>query len=358
MRLGIQLGYSGQGFADAVDEVVEFEAAGAEVVVVPEAYSFDAVSQLGYLAARTRRMTLASGVMQLYSRTPTLTAMTAAGIDYVSGGRFSLGLGASGPQVVEGFHGVAYDAPLARTREVVEICRRVWRRETLVFEGEKYQIPLPAERGTGLGKPLKLINRPVRDRIPILLAAMGPRNVALAAEIAEGWQALFLAPRAAERVFAEPLAAGLARRDPALGPLDVMVPLPFAIAPPTPELLARHRAQLALYIGGMGARGRNFSNDLVRRYGYPLEAERIQELFLTGRKSEAAVVVPDELVHDTCLVGTSDEIRQRLTEFAAAGVTTLLMSPLAATRAERVKDIAELRHHLDSTLRATTGRIP
>src|SRR3954451_25487461 len=169
MRLGIQLGYSGEGFATAVEEVAEFEAAGADLVVVPEAYSFDAVSQLGYLAARTSRMQLASGVMQLYTRTPTLTAMTAAGIDYVSGGRFSLGLGASGPQVIEGFHGVAYDAPLARPREVVSICRRVWRREVLVHEGVHYRMPLPG----GLGKPLKLINRPVRDRIPILLAAMG-----------------------------------------------------------------------------------------------------------------------------------------------------------------------------------------
>ena len=230
MRLGIQLGYSGEGFAHAVDELVEYERAGAELVVVPEAYSFDAVSQLGFLAARTRRLELASGVLQLYPRTPTMTAMTAAGLDYVSGGRFSLGLGASGPQVVEGFHGVEYDAPLARTREVVEICRRVWRRETLEFQGRHYRIPLPPGEGTGLAKPLKLINRPVRPRIPIMLAAMGPRNVALAAEIAEGWQALFLDPRAMDRVFGEPLAEGLARRDPELGPLDVMVPLPFAVA--------------------------------------------------------------------------------------------------------------------------------
>src|SRR6185312_17478403 len=169
MRLGIQLGYSGEGFAAAVDEVVEFEAAGADLVVVPEAYSFDAVSQLGYLAARTSRMELASGVMQLYTRTPTLTAMTAAGLDYVSGGRFSLGLGASGPQVIEGFHGVPYDAPLARTREIVEICRMVWRREPVVYQGKHYQIPLAEGQGTGLGKPLKLINHPVRARIPVVI---------------------------------------------------------------------------------------------------------------------------------------------------------------------------------------------
>ncbi|MEU7907118.1 LLM class F420-dependent oxidoreductase [Actinoplanes sp. NPDC049118] len=349
MRLGIQLGYSGDGFAHAVEELVEYEAAGAELVVVPEAYSFDAVSQLGYIAARTDRLRIASGVMQLYTRTPTLTAMTAAGLDYVSGGRFSLGLGASGPQVIEGFHGVAYDAPLARTREVVEICRRVWRRETLEFEGEHYRIPLPAGRGTGLGKPLKIINRPVRTRIPILIAAMGPRNVALAAEIAEGWQALFLDPGAAARVWAEPLAEGLSRRKPELGPLDVMVPVPFAIAAPTPALLDRHRAQLALYLGGMGARGRNFSNDLLRRYGYRRQAELIQELYLSGRRAEAAAAVPDDLVRATSLVGRPDEVRRRLAEFAAAGVTTLLVSPLAATRAGRVEDVGRLRELIDGS---------
>src|SRR3954463_9172221 len=168
MRLGIQLRYSGEGFGAAAEEVVEFEAAGADLVVVPEAYSFDAVSQLGYLAARTSRMQPASGVMQLYPRTPTLTAMTAAGLDYVSGGRFSLGLGASGPQVIEGFHGVKYDAPLGRLREIVEICRMVWRREKVVYQGRHYTLPLPPEQGTGLGKPLKIINHPVRDRIPIV----------------------------------------------------------------------------------------------------------------------------------------------------------------------------------------------
>jgi len=346
MRLGIQLGYSGEGFAVAVEEVVEFEAAGADLVVVPEAYSFDAVSQLGYLAARTSRMQLASGVMQLYTRTPTLTAMTAAGLDYVSGGRFSLGLGASGPQVIEGFHGVGYDAPLARTREVVSICRQVWRREVLVHDGEHYRIPLPAGSGTGLGKPLKLINRQVRDRIPILLAAMGPRNVALAAELAEGWQALFLDPAALSRVFGPALAEGRSRRDPALGPLDIMVPLPFAVAEPTSQLLAQHRAQLALYIGGMGAKGRNFSNDLVRRYGYPQEAAAIQEHFLSGRRAEAIAAVPDRLVRSTSLVGDIASVRAQVASLAAAGVTTLLVSPLAASRAERVKDIAELKQVL------------
>ncbi|GAA4952412.1 LLM class F420-dependent oxidoreductase [Actinoplanes utahensis] len=339
MRLGIQLGYSGSGFAGAADEVAEFEEAGADLAVVPEAYSFDAVSALGYLAARTRRMQLASGVMQLYTRTPTLTAMTAAGLDHVSGGRFNLGLGASGPQVIEGFHGVRYDAPVARTREIVEICRRVWRRETLTFDGAHYRIPLPGH----YAKPLKIINHPVRPRVPILLAAMGPRNVALAAEIAEGWQALWLDPRAFTRVFGDALADGLSRRDPGLGPLDVSVPVPFAVGDPSPALLARHRGQLALYLGGMGARGRNFSHDLIRRYGYADEAVRVQDLFLSGQRAEAAAAVPDDLVTATSLMGRPDDLRRRLDALATVGVTTLLAAPLAATRAERVKDVAELR---------------
>ncbi|GIE75208.1 LLM class F420-dependent oxidoreductase [Actinoplanes philippinensis] len=339
MRLGVQLGYSGEGFASAVDEVVEFEKAGVDLVVVPEAYSFDAVSQLGYLAARTRAMDLASGVMQLYTRTPTLTAMTAAGLDHVSGGRFNLGLGASGPQVIEGFHGVRYDAPIARTREIVEICRRVWRRETLTFDGGHYRIPLPGD----YAKPLKLINHPVRPRVPILLAAMGPRNVALAAEIAEGWQALWLDPRSAARVFGESLADGRSRRDPALPPLDVSVPVPFVLGDPGPDLLARHRAQLALYLGGMGARGRNFSNDLVRRYGYAEEATRIQDLYLSGRRAEAIAAVPGDLVTATSLAGRPDDVRRGLDALAEAGVTTVLASPLAPTRAERVAQMAELR---------------
>src|SRR5246127_5686906 len=181
MRIGLGINYAG-GFKEVAAEVADLERAGLDIVFVPEAYSFDAVSALGYLAASTERVELASGIMQLYSRTPTLTAMTAAGIDFVSGGRFSLGIGASGPQVVEGWHGVPYDAPLARTRETIEICRAVWRRERLVYNGTHYQIPLPEGQGTGLGKPLKLINHPVRDRIPIFLAALGPKNVGVAGE--------------------------------------------------------------------------------------------------------------------------------------------------------------------------------
>jgi len=342
MRIGLMLSYA-EGFEQAVSELADCEAAGLDLVVVPEAYSFDAVSQLGYLAARTHRVQLASGVMQLFSRTPTLTAMTAAGLDFVSDGRFCLGLGTSGPQVVEGFHGVPFDAPVGRTREVVEICRRVWRREELTYEGRHYRIPLPAGEGTGLGKPLKLINRPVRDRIPILLGAVGPRNVELAAEVAEGWQPLFFDPDRAKRAWGDALARGLARRPAELGPLDVMASVPTAFTDRPESVWARHRAMLALYIGGMGAREKNFANDLVQRYGFASEAETVQRLFLAGRRKEAIAAVPEDLVRGTCLAGSADEIRDRIAALAAAGVTTLLVSPVAQTRAERVYAIEQLR---------------
>ena len=263
MRIGMSLNYAG-GFAETVAELADYEKAGLDIVFVPEAYSYDAVSQLGYVAAKTERLQLASGILQLYSRTPTLTAMTAAGLDYVSGGRFVLGIGASGPQVIEGWHGVPYDAPVGRTREIIEICRQVWRRERLEYSGRYYTIPLPPDQGTGLGKPLKLINHPVRDRIPIFVAALGPKNVELAAELAEGWQPIWYFPEKAASVWGAALAAGRAKRDPSLGPLDVVpATASLAIGDDVAGLLELGRPMQALYIGGMGAKGRNFYNDLV-----------------------------------------------------------------------------------------------
>ncbi len=341
MRIGIALDYSG-GFHQAVDRVVELEKAGLDVAVVAEAYSFDAVSQLGYLAAKTSTVELASGVIPLYIRTPSLLAMTAAGLDFVSDGRFRLGIGTSGPQVIEGFHGVAFDAPLGRTREVVEICRKVWRRERLRYDGKHYQIPLPPDRGTGLGKPLQLINHPVRERIPITIAALGPKNVELTAEIAEGWQPVFYLPEKADAVWGEALAAGAAKRDPALGPLDVMVHASLAVGDGVEERLAWVKPQLALYIGGMGARGRNFYHNLATRYGFGEVANRIQELYLSGRKQEATDAVPDELVRGMSLVGPRGFIAERLAAFAESGVTTLLVSPVAADPGEAVRHVEEL----------------
>jgi F420-dependent oxidoreductase-like protein len=339
MRIGIALDYSG-GFHQAVDRVVELEKAGIDVAVVAEAYSFDAVSQLGYLAARTHTVELGSGVFPLYIRTPSLLAMTAAGLDFVSDGRFRLGIGTSGPQVIEGFHGVAFDAPLGRTREVVEICRRVWRRERLQYNGKHYQIPLSG--GTGLGKALQLINHPVRERIPITIAALGPKNVELTAEIAEGWQPVFYHPEKAESVWGEALAAGFAKRDPALGPLDVVVHASLAIGDDVEERLAWVKPQLGLYIGGMGAKGRNFYHNLATRYGFGEVANRIQDFYLSGRKREAIDAVPDELVRGISLVGPRGYVAERVAAFAEAGVTTLLVSPLAADPGESVRFVEEL----------------
>src|SRR3954471_136240 len=255
MRIGIQASYSGD-FRETAAELRDLESAGLDVAMVAEVYTFDAVSQLGYLAAVTERVELMSGIFPIYSRTPALIAMTAAGLDFVSGGRFTLGLGASGPQVIEGWHGVPYDAPLQRTREIVEICRQVWRRERLVHEGAKYTVPLPADQGTGLGKPLKLINTPVRERIPVMLAALGPKNVELAAEIAEKWEPIFFVPEKASEVWGESLAAGRGKRDEALGELEIVTGVPVAIGDDVEPLLDFVRPALALYIGGMGARGK------------------------------------------------------------------------------------------------------
>ncbi|MGH3777272.1 MAG: LLM class F420-dependent oxidoreductase [Pseudonocardiaceae bacterium] len=346
MRIGMPVNYSG-GFGETVAELADYEKAGLDIVFVPEAYSFDAVSQLGFIAARTERLEIASGILQIYTRTPTLTAMTAAGLDYVSGGRFTLGIGASGPQVIEGFHGVPYTAPLGRTRELVEICRTVWRRERLEYQGRHYQIPLPADRGTGLGKPLKLINHPVRERIPIVIAAIGPRNVAMAAEIAEGWEPIFYLPERAAEVWGDSLAQGRAKRDQALGDLDIVVAAPLAITDDKDTaagLLDAIRPMLALYIGGMGAKGRNFYNDLARRYGFEVEAETIQDLYLEGKTDDAAAAVPDELLRRTSLVGPAGYLRERLEVLRGSGATTLNVTPLAGSAAERVRLIERIRN--------------
>jgi F420-dependent oxidoreductase-like protein len=340
MRVGMMLGYAG-GFSETVAELADFERAGLDIVFVPEAYSFDAVSQLGFIAARTTRLQIASGILPIYSRTPALTAMTAAGLDFVSGGRFTLGIGTSGPQVIEGWHGVPYDAPVGRTRELVEICRMVWRRDRLEYQGKHYM--LPYQGGTGLGKPLKLINHPVRERIPIVIAALGPKNVALAAEAAEGWQPIFYFPEKAAIAWDAPLAEGRAKRDPTLGPLDVIAAAPLAIGDDVTGLRDITRPVFALYIGGMGARGRNFYNDLACRFGYEKEAAAIQDAYLAGRKEEAAALVPADLVEKTSLIGPDGYVAERLAAFREAGVTTLNVTPLAATHAARVADIERVR---------------
>jgi len=340
VRIGTQLPYAGS-FAESVDQLQDHHRAGVSIAYVAEAYSFDAVSQLGYLAARVPDLEIASNILPIYTRTPALLAMTAAGLDYVSGGRFTLGLGASGPQVIEGFHGVPYDAPIGRTREIIEICRQVWRRERVEHSGRHYQMPL-REGGSGLGKPLKLINHPVRERIPILIAAMGPKNVQLAAELAEGWAPFFFLPEGADEVWGEVLAAGKAKRDPALGELDIVAPVPLAIGENVEGLLDAIRPVFALYLGGMGAKGKNFYHDLAARFGYQAEADRVQELYLSGRKEEAAAAVPGELLRSMSLVGPRSWVAERVAALHAAGARPLSVSPLAPTHAERVAAVETL----------------
>ena len=346
MRTGVFLSYSG-GFRESVEQVAILEKQGVDLALVAEAYSYDAVSQLGYLAAKTSTIELGSGIFPIYTRTPTLLAMTAAGLDYVSDGRFRLGIGTSGPQVMEGFHGVPFDAPMGRTREVVEICRQVWRREKVSHQGKNYQIPLPPDRGTGLGKSLRLFNLPVRQRIPIHLASLGEQNVALTAEIAEGWQPIFYYPERADRVWGDALRAGTAKRDPELGELDVMVGVSLAIGDDVEERLSWAKPELALYIGGMGAKGKNFYHNVATKYGFGEVADRIQELYLSGRKAEAIAAVPDELVRNISLIGPRGYVKERIAAFAEAGVTTLLATPVTGDSAEYVDFIEQLQALLD-----------
>jgi F420-dependent oxidoreductase-like protein len=345
-RLGTTIDYS-QEFVPAAKEVVEYERVGADVVSVAEAYSFDAVSRLGYLAAVTSTMTLASGILPIFSRTPTLIAMTAAGLDSVSGGRFELGIGTSGARVIEGFHGVPFTRPLAHTRETVDICRSVWRREKVEHQGRAYAIPLPAGEGTGLGKPLKIINTPVRSSIPISIAALSPKGVEQTAEIADGWMPLFFHPERAQAAWGDALAAGAARRDPGLGDLDIVVTLPVLIGEHVDPYVQAYRERVALYVGGMGARGANFYNDLAIRYGYEDEAATVQELYLAGAKADAAAALPDELISSTALIGTEAHVRERLGALRAAGVTTILATPLSLDATDRIETIEAVRVLLD-----------
>ncbi|MEU2699894.1 MULTISPECIES: LLM class F420-dependent oxidoreductase [Micromonospora] len=340
MRIGTTLAYAADPRSGA-DDVAAWEQDGLDVVWVSEAYGFDAPTVMGYLAARTSRVHIGSAILPIFSRTPALLAQTAAGLDAMSGGRAILGLGASGPQVIEGWHGVAYDRPLARTREVIDICRRVWRRETLTNDG-LYRLPLPPGEGTGLGKPLKILTHPVRDRIPIHVASLGDRNVRMTAEIADGWLPFLYDPQRAGDVWGAALAAGRAKRPADLGPLEVVAGGPLAIGPDVTGLRDLARPLIALYVGGMGAKGRNFYHDLLCRYGYEAEADRIQDLYLDGRKAEAAAAVPAELLERTSLIGPESYVRDRVQEYRDAGVTILNVAPLGEDPRRLVAAVADM----------------
>ncbi|MDD9370525.1 MAG: LLM class F420-dependent oxidoreductase, partial [Acidimicrobiales bacterium] len=302
MKVSMPLSYAG-GFKESAQQAIALEKAGLDTVWVAEAYGFDGVSLMGYLAAVTETVEIGAAILPIYTRTPSLLGMTAAGVDALSDGRCILGLGASGPQVIEGFHGVPYTQPLTRTREIIDICRQVWARERVSYEGKAYTLPLPPEQGTGLGKPLKLITKPVRSRIPVYVAALGPKNVRMTAEVADGWLPLFYLPEKVDDVWGDDLRAGAAARADDLGPLEIVAGGLLAVGDDAAKLRDLARPMIALYVGGMGARGRNFYNDLACRYGFEAEAKEIQDLYLDGRKDEAAAAVPDGLLEAATICG-------------------------------------------------------
>ncbi len=341
MKLGLNIGYYGTAISDNFSLIQLAEDLGYDSVWTAEAYGSDALTPLAYIAARTERIKLGSGVFQMPARTPAMTAMTAATLDQMSGGRFLLGLGVSGPQVVEGWHGRAFGKPLKVSREYVAIVRSMLARdEPVEFDGEYYQLPYAGDDATGLGKPLKIMLRPRKD-IPVYLAAIGPKNVELTAEIADGWLPIFFSPERTRAVYEPLLEAGFAKAgDPEKGSrFDIAPTVSALVTDDLESARLQMKPQLGLYIGGMGAKGRNFYNDLAKRYGYEEEAEKIQDLYLDGKKMEATMAVPDELVDEVCLLGSPDMIKDRLDAWNDAGVGTMI---IGASDPTTLRTIAEL----------------
>jgi F420-dependent oxidoreductase-like protein len=331
MRLGFYMGYAPPGTnpLELIELAQEAERLGYDSAWAAEAWGTDAVTVLAWLGATTERIKLGSAILQMPGRTPALTAMTAATLDLLSGGRLLLGLGPSGPQVVEGWHGQPWGKPLVRTREYVEIVRTALRRETVEHRGEHYAIPYDGPGATGLGKPLKLMARPLRADVPIYLAAMGPKAVALAQEIADGWLPLFFVPERAREVFGELGGDGF----------DVAPSVPVVLLDDVEAARDALKPYYALYIGGMGSRGKNFYNELFARYGYEAEAAAIQDAYLDGRQRDAAALVPDAFVDEAALVGPKERIAERLEAYRGSGATTLLLS---TRQPEALRAVAEL----------------
>ena len=340
MKLSTMLMYAGNP-RDAADQVVSWERAGLDTVWVAEVYGFDSPTLMGYLAARTETIEIGSAILNVYSRTPGVLAQTAAGLDNVSGGRAILGLGASGPQVIEGWHGMPYDRPLGRTREVVDVVRAMIRRETIDHHGKVFDIPLPKDQGLGLGKPLKMLTKPERPAVPIYIAALGEKNVTGTAEYADGWLPFLYAPEKADSVWGDAIRAGQAKRSDDLGPLEVCAGGMVAIGEDVKGMLDFARPMFALYIGGMGAKGKNFYNSLARQYGYEKEAEQIQELYLGGNKRDAEALVPLELLEMCNLVGPESYVKERIAAFAESGVTNLQIMPVGDDPAALVSQMKE-----------------
>ena len=338
MRLGLNLGYWGAGNdADNLALAREADRLGYSVVWAAEAYGSDAATVLSWVAAQTEHIDVGSAVFQIPGRTPANTAMTAATLDTLSGGRFRLGLGVSGPQVSEGWHGVRFDKPLARTREYVAIIRKALARERLTFEGEFFTLPLP----DGPGKALTLTVHPVREQIPIYLAAVGPKNLELAGEIADGWLAIFYSPEFAPELLAH-LAAGRAKVGKTLSGFDIVPTVPVVIGDDLETCAGPVRAYSALYIGGMGSREKNFYNALAVRMGYDDAAAQIQDLYLGKDYAGAANAVPLDFIDRTSLIGPRDRIRDRLAAYADSGVTTLSVAVYAGPLDERLATVRAL----------------
>ncbi len=342
MKLSSSLMYAGNP-REAANQVSALEKAGLDSIWVAEAYGFDSPTLMGYLAAKTETIEIGSAILNIYSRTPGALLQTAAGLDNVSGGRAILGLGASGPQVIEGFHGIPYQAPLGRTREVIDIIRRGMKREALTSDGY-YKLPLTKENGgvTGLGKPLKILTHPERDAVPIYIASLGAKNVELTAEVADGWFPHLYIPEHADKAWAEPLAKGTANRSAELAPLEVVAGAMCAIGDDVKPLLDFARPLVALYVGGMGARDKNFYNQLFCEYGYEAEAKEIQDLYLDGKKKEAEAAIPLEVLELMNLVGPEGYVKERIAAFRESGVTNLQIMPATEDAPALVAKMKEL----------------
>ena len=349
MRLGLNLGFGGVGQdLDVVPLARTADELGYSVCWAAEAYGSDAPTVLAWVAAHTQRLDVGSAVMQIPARSAAMTAMTAATLDALSGGRFRLGLGVSGPQVSEGWHGVRFDAPLERTREYVDVVRMALARQTVRYPGRHLRLPLP----DGPGKALRLSLHPVREQVPVYLAAVGPRNLELAGEVADGWLAIFYSPEHAwtqrEHLLTGARRAGRGPSHDPLAGFDTVASVPVVVDEDLERGALPVRAYAALYLGGMGSREQNFYNQLARRMGFEAQAATVQDLFLAGRHRQAAAAVPFEFIDATSLIGPRERIRDRLAAFAGSGVTTLSVSPFAGDLGARQQTLRVVAEAMDA----------
>jgi F420-dependent oxidoreductase-like protein len=340
MKLSTTIGFNGDP-KKLASHARDLEAAGIDMVWGGEAYGYDLVSTLASLAGQTTTLQLMTGILPIYSRSPALIAQTAATLDALSDGRFILGLGSSGAQVIEGWHGVPFEKPLGRTRDTIEICRKVWSGDRVTHEGRAYGLPLPEGQGTGLGKPLKFMNRPPENDIPIVIASIGPKNVEMTAELANGWQPIHFVPDRFEKVWGDSLAAGAAKRSADLPPLEIIAGGVVALGDGPDVQAAREaaRGHIAFYVGGMGAKNKNYYNDLFKRYGWEEEAEKVQDLFLSGKRAEATAAIPDEYLDLSMLTGDEGQIRERLAVYKEVGVTYLNIDPAGENSLDTIAKI-------------------